>query len=241
MLCRWMLLISALGRTIRGEAGSRRVAGWGDQHFEQRDESQAFNCAECDRIAGAAGSSPLLRQRQGGHYYQPDHGSAQRWPGCGYDFGGDFDDPHLAVSGLTVSATVAAGGTAAVTVAFSPTSSVPYTASIKRNVECRGRFQVFLVSGRGASLSVFPSWRASKSLVVSYNIYRSTVSGGPYTKQTPSLVPGTTWRDTSVAAGPAVLLLGDGGRLVQGKESGYSNEASDLVPRRKQSGNAAAA
>jgi hypothetical protein len=66
-----------VGPYDRGEAGSRRVAGWGDQHFEQRDESQAFDCAECDRIAGAAGSWPLLRQRQGGHHCQPDHGSAQ--------------------------------------------------------------------------------------------------------------------------------------------------------------------
>ncbi len=32
-----------------------------------------------------------FRQRQGGHYYQPDHGSAQRWPGCGFGSGGDLE------------------------------------------------------------------------------------------------------------------------------------------------------
>jgi len=138
-------------------------------------------------------------------------------------------DRHFVVSGPTVPTTVPAGGMAAVTVAFTPTSSVPYTASISVTSNAVAGSQVFLVSGRGASHSVSLSWRASTSAVAGYNIYRSLVSGGPYTKQTPSLVPGTAWRDASVLAGQQyyyVVTAVDS----SGQESGYSNEASDLVP-----------
>ena len=72
-------------------ADSRRVAGQGGQHFEQPDESQPFDGTERHRIAGPVGSWTLLRIRQGGHDCHPDHGSAQRWPGCGYDFSGNFE------------------------------------------------------------------------------------------------------------------------------------------------------
>ena len=138
-------------------------------------------------------------------------------------------DPHFVVSGLTVPATVLAGGMAAVTVAFRPTSSVLYRASISVTSNAVAGSQVFLVSGRGASHSVSLHWRASTSLVAGYNIYRSTVPGGPYTKLTPSLVLGTAWRDTSVVAGQRyyyVVTAVDS----SGQESGYSNQASDLVP-----------
>ena len=138
-------------------------------------------------------------------------------------------DPHFVVSGLTLPTTVPAGGIAAVTVAFSPTSSILYTASISVTSNAVAGSQVFLVSGRGASHSVSLSWRASTSLVAGYNVYRSTVSGGPYTKQTPSLVPGTAWRDASVVAGQRYYYVVTAIDL-SGKESGYSNEASDLVP-----------
>jgi len=138
-------------------------------------------------------------------------------------------DPHFVVSGLTVPATVPAGGMAAVTVAFSPTSSVRYTAWISLTSNAVAGSQVFLVSGRGASHSVSLSWRASTSLVAGYNIYRSTLPGGPYTKQTPSLVTGTTWRDTSVVAGQRYYYLVTAVDS-SGQESGYSNQASDLVP-----------
>ena len=138
-------------------------------------------------------------------------------------------DPHFVVSGLTLPTTVAGGGTAVVTVAFSPTSSVPYTASITVTSNAVAGPQVFLVSGRGASHSVSLSWRASTSPVAGYNIYRSTVPGGPYTKQTPGLLPGTAWRDTSVAAGQRYYYVVTAVDL-SGQESACSNEASDLVP-----------
>jgi fibronectin type 3 domain-containing protein len=45
------------------------------------------------------------------------------------------------------------------------------------------------------------SWTASKSVVIGYNVYRSSVSGGPYTKLTATVDSATTYSDSSVQAG----------------------------------------
>ena len=50
------------------------------------------------------------------------------------------------------------------------------------------------------------SWTASTSTVSGYNIYRSTTSGGPYTRVNASLVVGTLYTDTfSFPAPPSGL------------------------------------
>ena len=74
------------------------------------------------------------------------------------------------------------------------------------------------------------SWTASTSTVVGYNIYRGTVSGGPYTvKLNATPVSGTSYTDTAVVAGQAyyyVVTAVDS----SGVESVYSNQASATVP-----------
>jgi fibronectin type 3 domain-containing protein len=88
------------------------------------------------------------------------------------------------------------------------------------------------LSGTGVqavSHSVTLSWTASTSTVVGYNVYRSTVSGGPYTLLTSSPVTGTTFTDTTVQARVTyyyVVTAVDS----SGNESAYSNEASVTVP-----------
>jgi fibronectin type 3 domain-containing protein len=73
------------------------------------------------------------------------------------------------------------------------------------------------------------TWTASTSSVVGYNVYRSTISGGPYTLITGSPVAGTTFTDTSVQAGVTyfyVVTAVD----ASGNESAFSNEALATVP-----------
>jgi hypothetical protein len=81
-----------------------------------------------------------------------------------------------------------------------------------------------------AAHSVALAWDASKSSgVVGYNVYRATVSGGPYTKLTPSAIPETQYTDTTVQAGHVyyyVVTSVDS----SGVQSSYSNQVTVTIP-----------
>jgi fibronectin type 3 domain-containing protein len=73
------------------------------------------------------------------------------------------------------------------------------------------------------------TWTASTSTVSGYNVYRSTVSGGPYTKLTASPVAATTYVDSTVTASQTyyyVVTAVDS----SGVESANSAEVSAVVP-----------
>jgi fibronectin type 3 domain-containing protein len=77
--------------------------------------------------------------------------------------------------------------------------------------------------------SVALAWLASTSVVVGYNVYRSTVSGAQFAKVNSSLVSGLAYTDTTVQSGVIyyyVTTAVDSG----GNESAYSNQASANVP-----------
>jgi fibronectin type 3 domain-containing protein len=79
------------------------------------------------------------------------------------------------------------------------------------------------------SHSVTLTWTASTtSGVTGYNVYRSSTTGGPYTKLTATAVTGTTYTDSSVTAGTTYYYVATA--LVGSSESGYSNQASATVP-----------
>jgi len=65
--------------------------------------------------------------------------------------------------------------------------------------------------------------------VVGYNVYRSTVNGGPYSIMNGSLISGLSYTDTTVQNGVLyyyVVTAVDG----SGNESAYSNQASANIP-----------
>lgn len=71
------------------------------------------------------------------------------------------------------------------------------------------------------------NWVASTSVVAGYNVYRATVSGGPYTKINSTLVVATTFSDT-VAAGQTYYYVATAVDARQ-NESVYSNVATAVV------------
>jgi fibronectin type 3 domain-containing protein len=88
------------------------------------------------------------------------------------------------------------------------------------------------LSGTGlqtVSHSVTLSWTASTSTVSGYNVYRSTVSGGPYTKLNSTLVAVTTYADTAVQSGQTYFYVVTSVDS-SGVESADSGEASAIVP-----------
>jgi len=73
------------------------------------------------------------------------------------------------------------------------------------------------------------SWTPSTSAVAGYNVYRGTVSGGPYTLVNTSLIAVDTFTDSSVVAGQTyfyVTTAVDG----SGNESVYSNQVTAVIP-----------
>ena len=73
------------------------------------------------------------------------------------------------------------------------------------------------------------SWTASTSTVAGYNVYRGSVSGGPYALVNTSLVTLQTFTDSAVQSGQTyfyVTTAVDG----SGNESLYSNETTAVIP-----------
>ena len=80
------------------------------------------------------------------------------------------------------------------------------------------------------SHSVTLNWSASTSAnVLGYNVYRSTTSGGPYTKITSSPLTATTYTDSNVLAGQIFYYVATAVDI-NNNESIYSNEAQATVP-----------
>jgi uncharacterized membrane protein len=74
------------------------------------------------------------------------------------------------------------------------------------------------------------SWTASTSPgVIGYNAYRSTTSGGPYTKLDSSLIPTTNYTDQMVQSGYTYYYVTTAVNS-QGQESVYSNQAAATIP-----------
>ena len=74
------------------------------------------------------------------------------------------------------------------------------------------------------------SWNASTSQdVIGYNAYRSTTSGGPYTKLNSGLISSTNYNDQPVQSGYTYYYVTTAVNS-QGQESVYSNEAAATVP-----------
>ena len=141
-----------------------------------------------------------------------------------------------AASGAGFSATGVAGTTltpnqtATLTVTFAPSTAGAVSGSVTVASNATNSPSIAL-SGTGVQpvpSSVDLTWSASTSSdVVSYNVYRGTVSGGPYTKL--NSISADTYADTSVQAGQEyfyVVRSVDG----SGTESANSTEVSAMIP-----------
>jgi hypothetical protein len=74
------------------------------------------------------------------------------------------------------------------------------------------------------------SWKASTSPNISgYNVYRGTVSGGPYTRLNGSLDAGTNYADKSVISGMTYFYVTTAVNS-SGGESSYSSQVAAVVP-----------
>jgi len=133
---------------------------------------------------------------------------------------------------VTTPVTVAAGATITLSVKFTPTVTGSATGTVTVGSNASNPSLKVALSGSGvtaAAHSVTVSWTASTSAVTGYNVYRSTVTGGPYTKINPVLETSTDYVDTAVAAGAKYYYVVTAVTSA-GVESNASAQVSATVP-----------
>jgi hypothetical protein len=137
------------------------------------------------------------------------------------------------VSGISLPLVIPAGQSVPFTVTFLPQSAGAATGTLAFRSNAVNSPADESLTGNGAVAaqhSVTLSWAASSSTgVVGYNIYRSSVSGGPYARVTSGPDASLSYTDTAVNAGSSyfyVVTAVEG----NGTESTYSNQARAVIP-----------
>jgi len=138
----------------------------------------------------------------------------------------------LPPGGVATPVSVPPGGSTAVTVGFTPTSATSYSGNLTLTANAPNSPVVVPLTGAGAapvSHSVTLSWTPSSSSFGGFNVYRGTISGGPYTRVNATMTSTTSYADTSVASGQTYYYVTTEVGST-GVESSYSNEASAIIP-----------
>ncbi len=145
--------------------------------------------------------------------------------------------PGFHVTGLAVPLTLASGQNMTFSTMFNPSSAGAATGSVQ--ITATGVASPLTIALSGTAVNVVPppptahdvalSWVPSTSAVIGYNVYRANQSGGPYVQTNSSLVAGTTFSDSSVAAGQTYWYVVTA-VATAGIESLHSNEAMATIP-----------
>jgi hypothetical protein len=135
-------------------------------------------------------------------------------------------------SGAALGLILSSGQTAILSATFDPAAAGNATGSITVTSSAANSPIVITLSGTGVaqvSYSVSLSWTASTSAAIGYNVYSSTVSGGPYARLTSPPVAATSYTDSSVQQGQTYYYVVTAVNS-QNEESGYSGQVSAAVP-----------
>jgi hypothetical protein len=142
-----------------------------------------------------------------------------------------LNNSEFSLSGISFPVTIAPGQSVPFTLTFAPQTAGTANGVLSFTSNASNAPTESL-TGNGVAPpphSASLSWTDGGSAIAGYNVYRGSVSGGPYTKINSALAPNTTYSDNSVLAGQAyyyVTTAVDG----NGVESAHSNEAQAVIP-----------
>ena len=141
--------------------------------------------------------------------------------------------PGFNVSGASAGLIQTPGQTATLDVTFAPTAGGSVTGSVSVISDASNPLAVISLSGSGVqplphSVSLALS-DPSVSNIIGYNVYRASVSGGPYAKLTPSVNRTTSFTDMTVQAGETYYYVATSVDSSD-TESAYSSETSATIP-----------
>lgn len=139
----------------------------------------------------------------------------------------------FSLSGISLPVTIAAGGSLSFQLAYAPTAAGTASANVTFVSNASNSSVSLALSGSATApppASVTLSWDASTSSGVDgYNVYRGTVSGGPYTRLNSTLNTTMSTTDTTVQAGQTYYYVTTAVNSA-GTESAYSNQVQAAVP-----------
>jgi hypothetical protein len=142
-----------------------------------------------------------------------------------------WNSSEFSLTGISFPLTIAGGQSVAFTLTFAPQISGTASAILSFTSNASNAPTESL-SGDGVAPpqhSASLSWTDGGFGIAGYNVYRGSVSGGPYTKINTALDANASYSDGSVLAGQTyyyVTTAVDG----SGMESAYSNEAQAVIP-----------
>jgi hypothetical protein len=136
-------------------------------------------------------------------------------------------------SGVSAGLILAPGQSAKLDATFSPVAAGSLSGSVTVASNATNSPAAISLSGVGTqqtvSHSVMLTWIASTSVVAGYNIYRSEVSGGPYTKLNANPVGADSYTDSNVQAGLTYYYVATS-MTPSGVESADSAQVSATIP-----------
>ena len=138
---------------------------------------------------------------------------------------------EFVLSGISLPATIPAGQSATFTVTFTPQLSGATSTSLSFPSNASNSPAVQTMTGTGTAPTqhtVDLTWDASAN-AVGYNIYRGTVSGGPYTMINTSLDGTIAYTDSTVVSGQTYYYVATAVDS-ESQESGYSNQTTAVIP-----------
>jgi hypothetical protein len=143
---------------------------------------------------------------------------------------------RYSLSGVSAGLILAPGQSATLDATFTPAGPGNLPANVTVASNAANSPATISLSGDGAqtnSQTVFHSvsltWIPSTSVVAGYDVYRSEVSGGPYSKLTSTLVAADTYTDPTVQGGLTYYYVVTSVTSA-GVQSAYSGENSAAIP-----------
>jgi hypothetical protein len=144
-----------------------------------------------------------------------------------------INNNEFVLSGLSVPTTLTAGQSTSFAITFNPATTGAASARLMLTSDAEDSLATLELAGQGSTAphhSVELHWDAAAgSGVVGYNVYRGTVSGGPYSKINSAVAPSTTYTDDNVTAGQTYYYVTTA-VSANGNESGYSNQVQAVIP-----------
>jgi P pilus assembly chaperone PapD len=135
-------------------------------------------------------------------------------------------------TGAGLPLTLSPGQSTSFSVIFAPTATGTLSGSVTVTSNASNSPLAIPLTGLGAapaSYSVTLSWTPSSSSFEGFNVYRGSVSGGPYAKVNSALVSTASYSDTSVAAGQTYYYVVTEVNSA-GVESSYSSPVGATIP-----------